>query len=367
MARPETPDEATTAAYCEAAGFASRPQSPQQLRWPACGAETDVQMEAALSDMLAALFLDQAKAVKSSDAAIEGSEAREAQGVEDAEVEEADAGDADIYRDYDAGPCSLLVVTFAAHANSSSTPRRFQLVGSARRAGASHVLALKDSHCAGWYLRGIHGAPQSFAAVEALVAREVDGLQPARVLLTGSSLGGYAACRTTLELLRQMPSLSSCRCLVFCPQAFIDPNERRLLELPEMWFDSHLRALSTHCRLAGLPMDSLVRCVRELHRCHARGPGDRVGAHGPNSEPAAAPRCHVDVHVGMLAAGDVREAQLLRLAAERGGGGVRVCVHLHPASGHALVADLHEADELDAVFISATEGAWESTMASTLA
>jgi hypothetical protein len=57
----------------------------------------------------------------------------------------------------------------------------------------------------------------------------------------------------------------------------------------------------------------------------------------------------IEVHVGSGAAGDVREATLLREALTRSGHGPRCSVVVHPQCGHMLVGDLRNRGALDAL------------------
>ena len=65
-------------------------------------------------------------------------------------------------------------------------------------------------------------------------------------------------------------------------------------------------------------------------------------------EPSAAAALNIEVHVGAREAGDIREALLLREAASRSTV-TRVSVEVHPRLGHALVRDLRDRGELDAL------------------
>ena len=86
---------------------------------------------------------------------------------------------------------------------------RHEFVGTAKRAGATHALFLKDPHEA-WYLRaakaasstafGGDGNGDEYANVTAVVAQEVRRLRPRRLVTIGASMGGYAAVRVGLAL-----------------------------------------------------------------------------------------------------------------------------------------------------------------------
>eukprot|EP00965_Chrysotila_dentata_P247300 6207667-Pleurochrysis_carterae.AAC.1 len=84
--------------------------------------------------------------------------------------------------------CRVLAITFAA----LEPPGRHQFVGTCKRAGITHVLALRDTERL-WYRVG-------WSALMEALEEEIQLHQPEQVVLVGASLGGYAAIRAALEL-----------------------------------------------------------------------------------------------------------------------------------------------------------------------
>ena len=233
-----------------------------------------------------------------------------------------------------AGSCRTLVVAFG----SLGGQHDFQ--AACRRTGVEHALFIRDVKQA-WFLLGVDDiGERSFAATLSAVAAEMSALQPRRLVLLGTSMGGYAAVRTALEL--QQCDVDEISVLVFAPQICIDPDERSgCLELPPMPFDANLhtakRAWVAQGRGTRLPsaIDALLR---------------QDGQRGPVRA--------IDVHVGSSSLADVYEAALLRRAAEEHPVG-RVCVAVttHEGMGHQLAEALRDDMLLDAILSDVVAGA----------
>ena len=225
-------------------------------------------------------------------------------------------------------PCAALVIGFASLGvlDGHGVPQiKFEFVGTCKRAGATHGLFVKDMHQS-WYMLGVNtgtcmadGATQSFDSLVELLRREVEALQPARLVTLGASMGGYAAIRAGL-------ALGATAVLAFVPQVIVDPAEREAIELPHMAFVGSLRRLRATMAARALEMTSLLPSVGAC--THA---------------------VQVQVHVGARESGDVREALLLREAAREAGDACAavISVHVHARKGHLLFRDLKEAGALD--------------------
>ena len=209
-------------------------------------------------------------------------------------------GDELVLRRYDDSPCQTLVIAFCSLTEANDMQHEW--VGTTRRAGVTHALFLTDPLRA-WYLRSSASPVDPFAATLAVVTREVGNLQPSQVVCIGSSMGGYAATRCGLALgALSLPNLESVAVLAFGPQVFIDPSERVALSLPLMSFDRPLDRLAKIASAPkfGFPLQSLARLATHLatHGAH------RLGLQ----------TVRLELHVGEMATGDVREARLLHAA-----------------------------------------------------
>ena len=218
------------------------------------------------------------------------------------------------------------------------------MVGTARRSGATHSLFVRDTQQA-WYLRGHEEDSDAFDSTLRLVCAEVDKLKPSVVVCCGSSMGGHAAARCAMELGRLANAdgrshIRAVRALCFGAQICLHPRERAALALPYATFDPALERLAAFAARQGFELRSLVHL--------AARPFPEYGC-----------ETTLEMHVGSIAQGDVREAMLLQRAASIGakavdpdgatatGGGSRggpralaVHVHVHERSGHALVTGL---------------------------
>ena len=233
-----------------------------------------------------------------------------------------------------AGQCRTLVVAFG----SLGGQHDFQ--AACRRTGVEHALFIRDTKQS-WFLLGLDGiGERSFAATLKAVAAEISVLQPRRLVLMGTSMGGYAAVRCALEL---QCDIEDVRVLAFAPQVCIDPEERSgCLMLPPMPFDANLhtakRAWEAQGRGARLPsaIDALLR----------------QGDHQPGGIRA------IDVHVGNDSRADVYEAALLRRAAEEHPA-ARVCVSVitHEGMGHQVAEALRDDMLLDSIINDVVAGA----------
>ena len=259
-------------------------------------------------------------------------------GDDEAADDEAHNGD-NLLRVFDSdASCATLVVAFAALGGGGGGVPRHEFVGACKRAGATHAVFLKDPSQS-WYSFGLNGSA-CFESVVAIVAREIAALQPSRVVLLGASMGGYAAIRAGLALsTRKRVACSDIRVLAFAPQIFLDDAERQLLELSPMEFDVDLRKAQQAWRSRSkLPGRERLPSAADALLLEATG----------KEEPSAAAALNIEVHVGAREAGDIREALLLREAASRSTA-TRVSVEVHPRLGHALVRDLRDRGELDAL------------------
>ena len=163
--------------------------------------------------------------------------------------------------------------------------------------------------------------------------------------MVGASVGGYAALRAGLALSAIPPLHRTARharpvstpisILAFGPQVFLDPTERRALDLPAMFFDFQLNEM--HCEASLAKVDVLAAHAMWTQQAQAE-----------RADAPTASSCMptIEVHVGGCAVGDVREAALLREALTLADG-PRVAVHVHEGLSHALVKDLRDAGVLD--------------------
>ncbi|KOO33948.1 endonuclease exonuclease phosphatase family protein [Chrysochromulina tobinii] len=157
-----------------------------------------------------------------------------------------------LLRMYDtAAPCGTLVVAFAALGGGTAGVARHEFVGACRRCGASHALFVRDARRS-WYLLGLgeHGGAalsgrEGFDSVVDAVEREVAALRPARVVVVGASMGGYAAIRAGI-------ALRADSVVAFSPQVFIDREERSRLALPPSSFDADLSRVQAGCAQRGM-------------------------------------------------------------------------------------------------------------------
>ena len=254
-------------------------------------------------------------------------------------------------------PCTCLLIVFSSlsvQVDGSPPGSRFEMVGTARRAGATHALFVRDTQQA-WYLRAHKPGGDAFGSTFSRVYAEVDRLQPSLVVCCGSSMGGHAAARCAMELGRTGGSktcrghLRAVRALCFGAQVCLHPHERAALGLPFATFDPALERLAAKAAGRGFALRSLVDIAAR-----------------PIAEYAC--KTTLEMHVGAIARGDVREAMLLQHAASTaaksnpivpdgakatgGGGGdsdsvddhhnlLAVRVHVHERCGHALVTGLH--------------------------
>ena len=265
-----------------------------------------------------------------------------------------------LLRMYDtAAPCGTLVVAFAALGGGTAGVARHEFVGACRRCGASHALFVRDARRS-WYLLGLgeHGGAalsgrEGFDSVVDAVEREVAALRPARVVVVGASMGGYAAIRAGIALRAESV-------VAFSPQVFIDREERSRLALPPSSFDADLSRVQAGCAQRGMTrlpsaIDALLGSSAVLGAGSADGEAAEVAAVGcavlgtkMGAVGRAAERCpRIEVHVGSGAAGDVREAKLLCEALARSGHGAACSMDVHPHCGHMLVGDLRNRGALD--------------------
>jgi len=185
------------------------------------------------------------------------------------------------------------------------------------------------------------------------VEREVAALRPARVVVVGASMGGYAAIRAGI-------ALRADSVVAFSPQVFIDREERSRLALPPSSFDADLSRVQAGCAQRGMTrlpsaIDALLGSSAVLGAVSADGEAAEVAAVGcamlgtkMGAVGRAAERCpRIEVHVGSGAAGDVREAKLLCEALARSGHGAACSMDVHPHCGHMLVGDLRNRGALD--------------------
>ena len=160
--------------------------------------------------------------------------------------------------DESSGPCSVLVVAFAALGGGGGGVARHEFVSACRRCGAKHAMFLKDTQQS-WYLFGlgadadgdakVASPATGFDDVVSVIQTEISQLRPQRVVVLGASMGGYAAIRAGL-------ALRASTVLAFGPQVFIDASERELLALSPMEFDPDLRRVQ-----AREPSVCLAWCV----------------------------------------------------------------------------------------------------------
>lgn len=106
----------------------------------------------------------------------------------------------------------LLVAFGGLKGNLGMPPFEFLRSTEALRAGKVFV---RDPHQA-WYHRGVPGLGDDIDQVAAGLARVIDTHDPARVVMTGNSAGGYAA----LLFSRIVPNVDAV--IAFSPQTFID-------------------------------------------------------------------------------------------------------------------------------------------------
>ena len=264
---------------------------------------------------------------------------------------------------------ALLICFAGADANLGGGIRggmpSHEFVASCRRAGVRKALFVRDC-LRSWYLRGIgndrivartsddgdddgvgdddgsyydaidddgYVEPishhRSFEGVVSHLQSEIDRVQPSRLVTIGSSMGGYAAIRAGLALNADVA-------VAFSPQVVIHAAERKQLNFPQQPFDGLLNTLvETTQNAAGIPLTSLIECV----------------ASAPDS-------CNtlVEMHVGRLEEGDVREAKMLQAAVDGrrcsssggggGGGGVACALTVHDGRDHNLVKEMRDDGEL---------------------
>ena len=232
-------------------------------------------------------------------------------------------------RAYESSPCETLVVAFG----SLGGQHDFQ--GSCKRAGVCHTYFVRDLKQS-WFLLGLGDkSDASFAATLGAVAAEVQLLQPRRLVLLGTSMGGYAAVRAALELLCDVDDL---RVLAFAPQIVADPEERaEVFHLPPMPFDANLNSVKSAWLAQGRSsrLPSAIDALYVQHRAEQR-------------------RCVIEVHVGALSAADVCEAELLRCAAsEHAAVNISVRVVTHEGMGHRLAEMLRDDMELEPLLTAA--------------
>ena len=254
-----------------------------------------------------------------------------------------------LQRCYEEGQmCAVLVVALAGYGGGGLV--RHEFVAACAKAGVSHALFVKDALQA-WYLLGLgegggeeHEA-STFDSVVRAILNEVTQLRPQRLVLLGASMGGYAAIRAGIALARShVEHAPTITVLAFGPQVFIDPEERGVLRLPPTHWETELRRLKGICANRGLRMASAADVLLDGHG------GQAVPAE-PLAESSGAmlsrPVVDIVVHVGALAAGDVREARLLEEAAQGAAIGAAVCVTIHETVGHSVVRKLRENGVLD--------------------
>ena len=150
------------------------------------------------------------------------------------------------------------------------------------------------------------------------VQREIQRLQPERLLTIGYCRGGYAAVRAGVVL-------GADSVLAFSPQCFIDPAERKMLGLPATYYDCFLNALKE----ADAPLDSLSSVL---------------------SRTTCARHTSIELHVGAQDVGGVagrlsstKSGTLgLRIAASSR---VEISVQTHVGCGHEVPAGLKQSGD----------------------
>ena len=165
-------------------------------------------------------------------------------------------------------------------------------------------------------------------------------------------MGGYAAVRAGL-------ALKAHTVVAFSPQVFLDRAERALLELPpSAAFDEELGRTQAGCARRGA---SRLPCAIDALLFGDAGKQEGGKPDGGKPDPSSADvsgsaevggsaegrGTRIEVHVGSRAAGDVREAMVLREAMARSGHESRCSVVVHPQCGHMLVGDLRNRGALD--------------------
>jgi len=237
--------------------------------------------------------------------------------------------DADLLRVYEEGcACVTLVVSFGGLVQGENgfqgdAASRHEFVTSCRLAGATHALFVRDQ-LQSWYLRvGADISDDAFCSLLALVSLEIERLRPSRLVMIGSSMGGYAALRAGL-------ALNASAVLAFAPQVFIDPREREALELPVSGFDGWLAKVKHACEEAQIRTRSLVDLLK-----------------APTVPRESAVGCQIDIHVGACARGDCDEAWLLEEACRTAKRGAAVVVQVHPRYGHYLAGGLRAEGKLE--------------------
>lgn len=212
-----------------------------------------------------------------------------------------------------------LIVAFssgAAHFDFESSLRKLSssLQNSHRLGG----LLVGDSETA-WFLRQDEASADAFDPVVELVQREIQRLQPERLLTIGYCRGGYAAVRAGVVL-------GADSVLAFSPQCFIDPAERKMLGLPATYYDCFLNALKE----ADAPLDSLSSVL---------------------SRTTCARHTSIELHVGAQDVGGVAEMAAFHKewnsrAENRGASRVEISVQTHVGCGHEVPAGLKQSGGL---------------------
>ena len=213
----------------------------------------------------------------------------------------------------DATACKTLVISFCSLTDSETTEPEYQWIGTAKRAGATHILCLSDPLQA-WYLRRATPSDNLFADCMSIIVREIEQLQPSQVVCIGSSMGGHAAARCGLSLGTMLGPVSSSHVesivvFAFAPQVFLNPSDRVALRLPWMSFDAALDRLhrAACASKSGFVLDSLVPLATQLVSMGRQCDHD-------DEEASRRPRVLLEMHVGAKAPSDVREVRLFETA-----------------------------------------------------
>lgn len=122
-----------------------------------------------------------------------------------------------VIRDMEA-PSPVLVVVFGGLASSFGGTPPFEFLRVLNCAGPARKLFFRDDHQA-WYHRGVRGVSNSIGGVEAEIRRVIGTMKPSKVVMLGSSAGGYAA----LLFGRR---IGASEVHAFGPQTFISPGLR---------------------------------------------------------------------------------------------------------------------------------------------
>lgn len=239
----------------------------------------------------------------------------------------------------------------------------FEFANAFRRAGVDRALFVRDA-LRSWYLRGIGDAGHDFESVVRVLEREIETVQPSRVITVGCSMGGYAAVRAGLALRAQT-------ILAFGPQVVLEPIERSRLGLPESSFDSLLDSLAANGKAEGFALTSLMEVARgdlASQQPQPQPPQSQLRSPSSTDSRRAHAHIHVELFAGANCEGDVREANLLQqaIAAMRhhrealnhsSGPCIQPAVTcrctVHPGSDHAIAAAMRASGELHDVLCRA--------------